>query len=78
MASNIHWCIKSVDGKDGSVSHNAKLVKNGHTRTGKQRYKCLQCGKTMLVEYTNNACSLGIDVDIIKLTKEGLKCVSMT
>ncbi len=72
MASNVHWCIKSVDGKNGSVGSNATLVKNGYTRTGKQRYKCRDCGKTMLLEYRNNACSQDTDADIIKLIREGM------
>lgn len=47
-------------------------IKHGCTNGGKQRYRCKQCGKTFLSDYTYNACQPTIDKHIILFTKEGL------
>ncbi|MGE0087048.1 MAG: IS1-like element transposase [Desulfococcaceae bacterium] len=36
------------------------LVKNGHSRTGAQRYCCNNCKKTFQPGYTYNACRPGV------------------
>jgi IS1 family transposase len=38
----------------------------------KQRYKCKDCGKRFITEYTYNACKIDINQQIITLTKESV------
>ncbi|MFD1631048.1 IS1 family transposase [Pseudopedobacter beijingensis] len=64
MLENIS-CIRCVDGI-------GKMVKNGFSAGGKQRYKCRICGITRLMDYSYSAYSFGINRKIIQLTKEGM------
>lgn len=65
-------CIKSVD-KEILIcnSCNGNCVKNGKTGSDKQRFRCRQCGKSCLKEYTNNACHHYSNKWICRLLKEG-------
>ena len=58
-------CIKCVD----DIS---KKVKNGKTKSGKQRYICKKCKGTQVESYTYLAYNSNINQQIITLTKEGL------
>lgn len=58
-------CIKCVDDSNN-------VVKYGKSKQDKQRYKCLNCGKTFVESYTYAACKKYINELIILLTKEGL------
>jgi insertion element IS1 protein InsB len=63
MKSSIS-CIRCVDGH--------KMLKNGKTKSDKQRYLCKTCQKTQVESYTYKAYHLAINQQIITLTKEGL------
>lgn len=65
MVNNTTSCIKCVDGENS-------MVKNGKSKTGKQRYICKTCGKTQVENYTYNAYTPNLNKQIIILTKEGL------
>src|SRR5690606_19896491 len=65
MASVITSCIRCVDTKH-------TIVKNGKTKTGKQRYICKSCKKTQVENYTYKAYNTAVNEQIIILTKEGL------
>lgn len=49
-----------------------KLVKHGFTSSGKTRFKCLNCNKTKVENYTSNAYKSNTNKKVIQLTKEGL------
>ena len=65
-------CIKSVD-KDFLMCNdcNGRCVKNGSTGLGKQRFRCKQCGKSHIKDYTNKACHYELNKWICRLLKEG-------
>jgi transposase-like protein len=46
-------------------------IKFGKSQAGKTRYRCKNCLKTMLQDYTYKACEKEINFQIILLTKEG-------
>jgi len=48
------------------------MVKNGKTKSGKQRYICKNCKRTEVETYTYKAYQPTINQQIITLTKEGL------
>ncbi|HJV76979.1 MAG TPA: IS1 family transposase [Paludibacter sp.] len=48
------------------------LVKNGKTKTGKQRYSCKKCNKRFIINYSYNAYKSNTNQQIILFTKEGL------
>ena len=48
------------------------IIKNGHTKTGKQQYCCKSCSKKFIDRYSYNAYDKNLDRKIIQLTKEGL------
>lgn len=65
MASIVTSCIRCVDTK-------TTKVKNGKTKSGKQRYICKSCKKTQVESYAYKAYDSNINRQIITLTKEGL------
>jgi insertion element IS1 protein InsB len=54
------------------VCKSEHLVKNGKTKTGKQRYCCKKCNKRFITNYSYNACKPNTNQQIILFTKEGL------
>jgi insertion element IS1 protein InsB len=65
-------CIKSVGGNYICSKCDRKIIKNGKTITGKQRYICKNCKKTSVVNYSYNACHDNVNEKIVLLTKEGM------
>jgi insertion element IS1 protein InsB len=47
-------------------------VKNGKTKSGKQRLVCKNCKVTIVVSYSYNAYNPDLNKNIVLLTKEGL------
>jgi len=47
-------------------------VKNGFTKTGKQQYRCKNCGKYFISSYSYHAYEKDLNEKIVILTKEGL------
>ena len=72
MVSSSTSCIKCVDGINICIYCTGKLVRNGFSETRKQRYKCKDCNKTIVENYTYNACFSNVNKQIILLLKEGL------
>ncbi|WP_222165494.1 IS1 family transposase [Edaphocola aurantiacus] len=64
-------CIKSVDEKKMCIYCEGQCVKNGKTRSNKQRLLCRICNRTFLTSYRNIACYPALNTYIIKLLKEG-------
>lgn len=77
MVSRSTSCIKCVDRKNICVCCLGKLVKNGFSRAGKQRYKCKFCNKTTVLNYRYKAYLANINNKIILYIKEGLGIRSM-
>ena len=48
------------------------VLKRGKSSTGKQRYRCKNCQKRFITDYTYKAYLPSIDSKITQLTKEGL------
>lgn len=65
MSQKVVKCFRCVDERN-------LMVKNGKTRSGKQRYLCKICKSTRVENYTYFAYRSNIDQQIIILTKEGL------
>jgi len=61
-------CITFIDAMNCC---NLKMSKNGKTKANVQRYLCKVCGTTKQEEYTYQACSEGINNQIVILIKEG-------
>lgn len=57
-------CIKIVDGSES-------IVRFGKSSNGKQRYRCKNCNKTFLTDYSNRACKSETSLRISVLLKEG-------
>ena len=72
MVSSSTSCIKCVDRKCICVCCQSKLVKNGFSKAGKQRYKCKFCNKTTVLNYNYKAYLTNINSKIILYIKEGL------
>lgn len=72
MQSKIPKCIKRV-GKDFVIctSCNCQCIKNGYSKSGKQRFRCRSCGKSYLSLYTHNAYKTGVNCFIKEYLKEG-------
>ena len=47
-------------------------IRNGHTRYGRQRFLCKECGRAYIKEYTNKAYDKEINVRITEFLKEGV------
>lgn len=65
-------CIKVSETNICPFCYSPKIIKNGHTKTGKQQYFCKECDKRFLDFYSYNACKANINNIIIQFTKEGL------
>ena len=65
MHSTFHKCSKCV-GK------NSKFIKFGKTKNGKQRFQCISCRKTSVLNYSYQAYRKNTNTKIIRLTKEGM------
>jgi insertion element IS1 protein InsB len=60
-----------------TICKHLQFTKHGFTKN-KQRYKCKECNKTYLTNYTYNACKIGINRKVAILTKEscGIRSIS--
>jgi len=65
-------CSRCVDSCKCPSCNSDNVVKNGKTRTGKQRFLCKECSKSFITDYTYNAYQPNTNHQIILLTKEGL------
>ncbi|HET8574246.1 MAG TPA: IS1 family transposase [Edaphocola sp.] len=65
-------CIRVSDVRLCPYCKSSGIVKNGHTKTGKQQYLCKYCKKRFIDYYTYSAYQEGVNSYIIQLTKEGL------
>ena len=72
MVSSSTSCFKCVDGINRCIYCSGKLVKNGFSRARKQRYKCKCCNKTIVENYTYNACFSYVNKQIGLLIREGV------
>src|SRR5690554_3816112 len=72
MLKSISSCIKVSDTQICPYCYSSKIVKNGHTKTGKQQYICNSCSKRFLDYHTYNACKPETNSLIIAFTKEGM------
>lgn len=65
-------CFKFTDALNCKFCNAKEIVKNGNTKNGKQQFKCKNCNKFFIINYSYNAYCNEINGLIIKLTKEGL------
>ncbi len=72
MKANSPSCIKFGVSYFCPVCGSVHLKKDGRTSNAKQRYKCKECSKRFITEYSYNACKQCINKKIITFTKEGL------
>ncbi|WP_312769571.1 hypothetical protein [Epilithonimonas sp.] len=72
MTGNHNRCIKVSETRICTFCYSCKIIKNGHTKTGKQQHICKQCNHRFLNYYSYNAYRKDIDFLIIQLIKEGL------
>ncbi len=71
MPENPTTCSQSVVNALTCRFCNGIVIKHGKSQAGKMRYRCKDCTKTMLHDYTYKACKGEINLQIIVLTKEG-------
>lgn len=71
MPENSTMCSQSVGNILTCRFCNGFIIKYGKSQAGKARYRCKDCTKTMLCDYTYKACKGEINSQIIILTKEG-------
>jgi len=72
MINSSTSCFKCVDGVNTCIYCAGKLVRNGFSEAKKQRYKCKDCNKTIVENYTYNAYFSHISRQIVLLLTEGL------
>src|SRR5690606_15581998 len=72
MVNSSTSCIKCVDGINRCICCSGKLVKNGFSKVKKQRYKCKECNKTIVENYTSYAYLSHINKHIALLLTEGM------
>lgn len=72
MANSNTSCFKCVDGNYICIYCSGKLIKNGFSKATKQRYKCKDCNKTIVENYTYRAYFSNVNKQIILLLTEGL------
>lgn len=65
-------CIKVSDDPQCPMCYSNQSVKNGRTRTGKQQFRCKNCGKHFIGFYSYCAYKSDINSQIIVLVKEGV------
>jgi insertion element IS1 protein InsB len=71
-------CLKSVDGILNCQYCSGRCVKNGRSKSGKQRYVCRECGKSKQGTYVYLACDNQINKQIVRFLKEGLGILSIS
>jgi len=71
-SNNNSSCSRFGDSYKCPCCQSEHLVKNGKTKTGKQRYSCKKCNKRFIINYSYNAYKSNINQQIILFTKEGL------
>ena len=64
--------IKPVEKSTYCLYCIGKLYKHGKTREGKQRFRCRDCRKTHIENYSHNGYNPNLNQNIIILTKEGV------
>jgi len=72
MKTNSPSCIKRGDEHICPACQSQSVVRNGKSKSGKQRYICKDCGRRFVGIYTYNAYQQNISQEIITFTKEGL------
>lgn len=72
MLENHSSCIRVSDTKICPLCYSSKIIKNGHTKTGKQQYFCKECDRRFLDFYSYKAYNQNTNNKIIHFTKEGL------
>lgn len=65
-------CIKKADGMKCVKCGSQKIVRNGKSKSGKQRCHCKFCGQHFQSDYTNKAYAFTTNDQIIALSKEGV------
>ena len=71
-SNNNPSCSRFGDSYKCPCCQSEHLVKNGKTKTGKQRYSCKKCNKQFIINYSYNAYKSNTNQQIILFTKEGL------
>jgi len=56
------------------------LVKNGHSETGLQRFRCNMCKKSFQLDYEYNAWKPGIkeQIEVLTMNSSGVRDISRT
>ncbi|MFV0505760.1 MAG: IS1 family transposase, partial [Bacteroidales bacterium] len=72
MKPNQPLSLRHVDKTKVCRLCKGKLVKFGTSSAGKQRYRCKDCKKTQVEEYSYNAYNQDINNNIVALLKEGV------
>ncbi|MCO6175376.1 IS1 family transposase [Flavobacterium sp. NRK F10] len=72
MNLNETWCYKVSDVKKCKFCKSSRIVKNGTSKNKKQLFKCKECRRYFIIQYSYKAYNPNINDFIIKLTKEGL------
>jgi transposase-like protein len=72
MKENITSCIKCVGGKETCTFCGNYMIKHGKSSANKIRFKCKKCNRTQVDNYSYKAYNQDINLNIVKLTKEGV------
>ncbi|SDE78041.1 IS1 family transposase [Epilithonimonas hungarica] len=72
MIQGYNRCIKVSDTGICPFCYSGKIIKNGHTKTGKQQYFCKSCDQRFLDYYSYSAYRKETNFQIVQLIKEGL------
>lgn len=72
MIQGYNRCIKVSDTGICPFCYSGKIIKNGHTKTGKQQYFCTSCDQRFLDYYSYSAYRKETNFQIVQLIKEGL------
>jgi IS1 family transposase/transposase-like protein len=72
MKENITTCIKRVGGKETCTFCGNYMIKHGKSSANKIRFKCKSCNRTQVNNYSYKAYYQDINLNIVKLTKEGV------
>ncbi|MBL7788510.1 MAG: IS1 family transposase [Chitinophagales bacterium] len=71
MATLMTSCIRLTDTQKCPYCSSKSLIKNGKTKTGKQKFYCKSCGKYLLNFYTYKAYDPYLSHNVCALIKEG-------
>lgn len=72
MKENVTSCIKRVGGKETCTFCGNYMIKHGKSSANKIRFKCKKCNRTRVDNYSYKAYDQDINLNIVKLTKEGV------